>query len=259
MLLVLPFLILLIIHHFFLARLIRKKLPLYICLTAFLLILFGVWCFLPSGRPQGPPPPPWAEGMAPPPGNVPPPPPDPGGRGHEPPRGHRPMRPEFSRLIIGVLLIGVDLGAYYYVENRRREKRLEALLAENARRKLESQQMLAALSPREEDLILHFKADRHILSIDVRKIVYVESMSEYIKFHLTDADEPVVVLYSLKNLIGQLPADKFMRIHRSYIISLCHIAEASRTKVRLDNGITLTVGELYRPAFSEYLASCGNG
>lgn len=258
MLLVLPFLILLIIHHFFLARLIRKKLPLYICLTAFLLILFGVWCFLPSGRPQGPPPPPWAEGMAPPPGNVPPPPPDPGGRGPEPPRGHRPMRPEFSRLIIGVLLIGVDLGAYYYVENRRREKRLEALLAENARRKLESQQMLAALSPREEDLILHFKADRHILSIDVRKIVYVESMSEYIKFHLTDADEPVVVLYSLKNLIGQLPADKFMRIHRSYIISLCHIAEASRTKVRLDNGITLTVGELYRPAFSEYLASCGN-
>ena len=169
------------------------------------------------------------------------------------------MRPEFSRLIIGVLLIGVDLGAYYYVENRRREKRLEALLAENARRKLESQQMLAALSPREEDLILHFKADRHILSIDVRKIVYVESMSEYIKFHLTDADEPVVVLYSLKNLIGQLPADKFMRIHRSYIISLCHIAEASRTKVRLDNGITLTVGELYRPAFSEYLASCRNG
>lgn len=259
MLLVLPFLILLIIHHFFLARLIRKKLPLYICLTAFLLILFGVWCFLPSGRPQGPPPPPWAEGMAPPPGNVPPPPPDPGGRGPEPPRGHRPMRPEFSRLIIGVLLIGVDLGAYYYVENRRREKRLEALLAENARRKLESQQMLAALSPREEDLILHFKADRHILSIDVRKIVYVESMSEYIKFHLTDADEPVVVLYSLKNLIGQLPADKFMRIHRSYIISLCHIAEASRTSVRLDNGITLTVGELYRPAFSEYLASCRNG
>lgn len=259
MLLVLPFLILLIIHHFFLARLIRKKLPLYICLTAFLLILFGVWCFLPSGRPQGPPPPPWAEGMAPPPGNVPPPPPDPGGRGPEPPRGHRPMRPEFSRLIIGVLLIGVDLGAYYYVENRRREKRLEALLAENARRKLESQQMLAALSPREEDLILHFKADRHILSIDVRKIVYVESMSEYIKFHLTDTDEPVVVLYSLKNLIGQLPADKFMRIHRSYIISLCHIAEASRTKVRLDNGITLTVGELYRPAFSEYLASCRNG
>lgn len=111
MLLVLPFLILLLIHHFFLARLIRKKFPLYLCLTALLIILFGVWCFLPSGRPQGPPPPPWAEGMAPPPGIAPPPPPDPDGIGNEPQGHHRPMRPEFSKLIIGILLIGVDLGA----------------------------------------------------------------------------------------------------------------------------------------------------
>ena len=47
-----------------------------------------------------------------------------------------------------------------------------------------------------------------------------------------------------------------MRIHRSYIVALGHIAEASRTSVRLDNGKTLPVGESYRPAFAEYLASC---
>ena len=94
------------------------------------------------------------------------------------------------------------------------------------------------------------------ISIDVRKIVYVESMSEYVKLFLEDADEPVVVLYSLKKLIEQLPADRFMRIHRSYIIALGHIAEASHTSVRLDAGKTLPVGELYRPAFGAYLASC---
>ncbi|MBP5302694.1 MAG: LytTR family transcriptional regulator, partial [Bacteroidales bacterium] len=38
-----------------------------------------------------------------------------------------------------------------------------------------------------------------------------------------------------------------MRIHRSYIVALSHIAEASRTSVRLDNGKSLPVGELYRP------------
>ena len=169
------------------------------------------------------------------------------------------MRPEFSKLIIGILLIGVDLGAYYYVENRRREKRVKALLAEIFRQRLESQRMHEALSSKEDELFLHFKADRRIVSVDVRKIVYVESMSEYVKIHLTDADEPVVVLFSLKKLIEQLPADRFMRIHRSYIIALRHIAEASRTSVKLDNGIVLTVGELYRPAFSEYLASCQDG
>ena len=117
-------------------------------------------------------------------------------------------------------------------------------------------EMQAALEAREADPILHFKAAYRTISIDVRKILYVESMSEYVKIFLVDAEAPVVILYSLKNLIEQLPADRFMRIHRSYIIALGHIAEASRTSVRLDNGKTLPVGELYRPAFSAYLASC---
>ena len=230
MLLVLPFVILVLIHHLFLVRLIRKKLPLYIFSTILLLIIFGIWCFLPYGRPPEPPPPP------------------PGGAG--------PLRPEFFKLIIGILLIGVDLGVFFFIEGRRSEKKVKALLAENTRQQLESQKMQAALSPREEDHLLRFKADRRIVCVDVRKIIYVESMSEYIKIFVSDAEEPVVVLYSLKRLIEQLPADRFMRIHRSYIIALNHIAEASRTGVRLDNGLELTVGELYRPAFSEYLASC---
>jgi DNA-binding LytR/AlgR family response regulator len=117
-------------------------------------------------------------------------------------------------------------------------------------------EMQAALEAREADPILHFKADYRTISIDVRKILYVESMSEYVKVYLVDSEAPVVILYSLKNLIEQLPANRFMRIHRSYIIALGHIADASRTSVRLDNGKALPVGELYRPAFSAYLASC---
>ena len=119
-------------------------------------------------------------------------------------------------------------------------------------------EMQAALSAQQADPVLHFKADYHTVSVDIRKIVYVESMSEYVKIYLEDSETPVVVLYSLKHLIEQLPASRFLRIHRSYIISLEHIAEASRTFVRLDNGKTIPVGELYRPAFSDYLASCQN-
>ena len=114
-------------------------------------------------------------------------------------------------------------------------------------------EMKAALSAQEADPVLHFKADYRTVNVDVRKIVYVEGWSEYIKIHLTDTDAPVVVLYSLKNLVGQLPDGQFMRIHRSFIIALRHISEASRTSVRLDNGETLPVGEIFRPAFGEYL------
>ena len=128
-------------------------------------------------------------------------------------------------------------------------------LLSSCERLREHMEMKAALSSKEANPILHFKADYHSVSIDVRRIVYVESMSEYIRIFLDDSDTPIIVLYSLKHLIGQLPADRFMRIHRSFIISLDHIVEASRTGVRLDNGIALPVGESYRTSFAEYLDS----
>ncbi|MBR3290989.1 MAG: response regulator transcription factor [Bacteroidales bacterium] len=118
----------------------------------------------------------------------------------------------------------------------------------------EYMEMRAAFEEKVAGPILHFKADHRTVSVDTRKIVFVESWSEYIKIHLVDAGAPVIVLYSLKNLIEQLPKGRFMRIHRSYIIALEHIAEASRTSVRLDNGAKLPVGESYRPAFGAYLA-----
>ena len=123
-------------------------------------------------------------------------------------------------------------------------------------RKLREQlEMKAAFDGKEADAILHVKADYRTVSVDTRKIVYIESWSEYIKIHLVDEEVPVIALYSLKNLIDQLPKGRFMRIHRSYIIALGFVAEASRTRVRLRNGVTLPVGELYRPAFGEYLES----
>ncbi len=117
-------------------------------------------------------------------------------------------------------------------------------------------EMKAALAAQEADPVLHFKADYRMISVDVRKIIYVESWSEYIRIYLSDSPTPLVVLHSLKYLMVKLPADRFMHIHRSYIISLDHISSASRTSVRMTNGKNLPVGEQYRPAFSEYLASC---
>ena len=132
MIVFLPFLVLVLIHHFLLAPLIRKKLPLYIALTVALLVLYGIWCFSPISRPQGAPPFPGNQEM------MPPPPPDSDGRGPEPQGRRGPIGPEASRLFMGFLLIGVDLGAYFYVESRRKERRMKELEAENTRQRLES-------------------------------------------------------------------------------------------------------------------------
>jgi two-component system LytT family response regulator len=115
-------------------------------------------------------------------------------------------------------------------------------------------EMQAALEAREADPILHFKADYRTISIDVRKIIYVESMSEYVKIYLDSQPDPLVVLYSLKRLTAELPASRFMRIHRSYIVALDRIREANASSVVLDGPVTLPVGESYRSSFRAMLA-----
>lgn len=127
MLTLIPYLLLVAIHHFLLAPLLRKKVPLYIVLTVVLLALFGAWCL---SRPGFPPPQEWQSAQAPPPA------PGPSRPGPDGDRG--PMRPEVMKLIMGVLLVGVDLGAYFYVESRRRERRMKELQAENLSQQLES-------------------------------------------------------------------------------------------------------------------------
>mgnify|MGYP002623341160 CR=1 FL=1 len=103
--------------------------------------------------------------------------------------------------------------------------------------------------------ILHFKTDYKTVTVPLRSIRYIESMSEYVKIWLDTQDTPLVVLYSLKKLMEELPGDRFMRIHRSYIVALSRIREASAAAVILEDGITLPVSESYRPAFRSWLAS----
>lgn len=101
---------------------------------------------------------------------------------------------------------------------------------------------------------LTFKMDYKTVRVEPDRIRYAESMSEYLKIWLRDEPAPLVVLYSLKRLAEQLPEDRFLRIHRSYLVHLSEIREYSRTSVTLEGGPTLPVGDLYRPALAAVLS-----
>lgn len=120
----------------------------------------------------------------------------------------------------------------------------------------EKVKMIVELRRKAESVsVLYFKTDYKTVPVSVDRIQYVESMSEYLKLYLDGQEMPLVVLYSLKRLIEQLPEGRFMRVHRSYIIPLDRIREANASVVVLDNGTSIPVGESYRAAFKEYLAS----
>ena len=138
---ILPFLLLFLVHHFALLPLVRRRLPLYVGLTAMLLGLFAMYCFTSSRMPDGPPPggAPERREMIPPPDR----PADMPERGFpgmppEPDGDFAPLRPDVMTLLLGFLLIGVDLGVYFYVESLRNERRMKNLQAESLSRQLES-------------------------------------------------------------------------------------------------------------------------
>ena len=181
----LPFLLLLLIHHFFLAPLIRKRLPLYVGLTATLLILFGAWCLSSGSRPAGPPPPEWQSEQAP------PPPPEFDGERPQPKGGPGPLRPEVMKLIMGILLVGVDLGAYFYVESRRKERRMKELQAENLSQRLES--LRYQINPH---FFMNTLNNIHALvDIDPEKAKEsIEEFSKMMRILLYEGDAPTIPL-----------------------------------------------------------------
>lgn len=99
---------------------------------------------------------------------------------------------------------------------------------------------------------LSVKADYKVMRVRYDEIVYMESVGEYVRLHLTNGTN-ITTLFRLKNMESVLPDDKFMRIHRSYIINLEYISSYTRGKVFLSSEVDLPVGANYRDIFKEYV------
>jgi DNA-binding LytR/AlgR family response regulator len=99
---------------------------------------------------------------------------------------------------------------------------------------------------------LFIKSDYKILRINFDDIKYIEGMSEYIRIHLISS-KPVMTLLSMKSIEEQLPADRFMRVHRSYIVNLTKISVIERNRIIFDGKVYIPVSDQYKSKFQEYL------
>lgn len=94
---------------------------------------------------------------------------------------------------------------------------------------------------------LMVKADYRIHKIITEQIEFIEGLSEYVKIHTPE--KTFIPLVALKELMDQLPANQFVRIHKSYIVSLAHIASYNHRTLQLKNGKTLPIGRSYKSSF----------
>ncbi|MDH7461203.1 LytTR family DNA-binding domain-containing protein [Chitinophagaceae bacterium 26-R-25] len=94
--------------------------------------------------------------------------------------------------------------------------------------------------------------------IMVDSIVYIESLRNYSKIYSSNAE--VMTLTSMRDLEGFLPKDKFMRIHKSYIVALDRIQKMGGHMVYLDKDLFFPIGETFRKDVNSFISkySIGN-
>ena len=109
-----------------------------------------------------------------------------------------------------------------------------------------------ATGPEEEEF-LFLKAEYQLVRVALSDVLYVEGLKDYVKVHLRSSPRALLSLMSLKMMEEKLPARRFMRIHRSFIVALDKIEAVRRLTVQI-GAVTIPVGDQYKDAFLQFLS-----
>jgi DNA-binding LytR/AlgR family response regulator len=95
-----------------------------------------------------------------------------------------------------------------------------------------------------------------LLKVELGDIQWIESLKDYIKINLKSSSKPIVTRMSMKALEEELPTSKFIRIHKSYIVSLASITSIRKNSVFI--GLSeFPIGDSYKEALNQFISKAG--
>ncbi|GAB4395239.1 MAG: LytTR family DNA-binding domain-containing protein [Microscillaceae bacterium] len=100
---------------------------------------------------------------------------------------------------------------------------------------------------------LFINADHKIVRIDFEDILYIQSFKDYVKIHCQSQKYPYLSLQTMHAVESLLPKNHFMRVHRSYIVSLEKIKAIERRHLEIA-GNNIPISETYLPNFQNWLS-----
>ncbi|WP_242478926.1 LytR/AlgR family response regulator transcription factor [Hymenobacter lapidiphilus] len=107
---------------------------------------------------------------------------------------------------------------------------------------------VAAEAPRP---YLFVKTEHRMQRVDLAEVRYLEGLQNYVVIHT--ATEKIIARQTLNSLEVSLPASTFVRVHKSYIVSLAHIHTVERSRILIQvagsDARVIPVGDAYRSAF----------
>ena len=96
------------------------------------------------------------------------------------------------------------------------------------------------------------KSDYKLVQVDLKKIMYIEGLKDYIKIYTEDAPKPILSLMSMKAMEELLPSSRFIRVHRSFIVQKDKIRVIDRGRIVFDKTY-IPISDSYKQVFQTFL------
>lgn len=117
---------------------------------------------------------------------------------------------------------------------------------------IEQSQQTDKTEKAEEIQSIFVKSEYKLIQIELKKILFIEGLKDYVKIYEENSPKPIMSLMSMKSLEGMLPADRFLRVHRSYIVQKEKIRVIEHNRIVFGNTY-IPIGDSYKQAFQDFL------
>jgi DNA-binding LytR/AlgR family response regulator len=103
----------------------------------------------------------------------------------------------------------------------------------------------------QKDAFLYFKIDKEMIKVQLNDILFIESCKEYVKLYL-EAKRPLLVKQSISSLEKLLSPHRFLRVHRSYMVTIERVQSYSATHLRIAD-VNIPIGRFYKSSVDQFI------
>lgn len=100
---------------------------------------------------------------------------------------------------------------------------------------------------------IFIKTEYKLVQVELRKILYIEGLKDYVKIFIEGEPHPILSLMSMKSLEDMLPTNRFIRVHRSFIVQPEKIKVIERNRIVFGKEY-IPISDNYKQKFMEFLA-----
>jgi DNA-binding LytR/AlgR family response regulator len=110
-----------------------------------------------------------------------------------------------------------------------------------------------AAGKRREPESIFIKSEYKLIQIELSDILYIEGLKDYVKIYTEGQPRPVLSLMSMKSMEELLPASRFVRVHRSFIVQPEKIKVIERNRIVFGKEY-IPISDSYKDSFNAFLS-----